>query len=119
MQINGRFAAFFPDSLFYLLHYYWRKDHFGDVATEEWSGSHVSPSVGLSVSRSCHTLLFVAFLSRLKVEKWRHEYITDVKAPAQIITAPAKLVTAPTQPPTTKVVVYTALLKYLALLKAW
>ena len=65
----------------------------------------MSHRVGLLVGRSCHTLLvlslfaFLAFLSCLKVEKHRYEYIMDVNAPAQLITAHAQLITAPAQPP--------------------
>ena len=54
------------------------------------------PSVGPS------HLTFFAFLSSLKVEKFRYEYFMDVIAPAQIITAP-------TPPLATGVAVYTAM----------
>ena len=54
-------------------------------------------------------LSFFAFLSYLKVEKFRYECFMEVYAPAQIITAPAQLITAPAQPPATGVVLYTAL----------
>ena len=67
----------------------------------------VRPSVRRSVGPSHFT--FFAFLSYLKVEKFRYEYFMDITAPAQIITAPAQLITAPAQPPATGVVVYTAL----------
>ena len=63
----------------------------------------VGLSVCLSVGRSVLShFAFFAFLSCLKVEKFRYEYFIDVYAPAQIITAPA-------QPPATGVAVYTAL----------
>ena len=67
----------------------------------------VGRSVGLSVGPS-HFALF-AFLSRLKVEKFRYEYFMRVNFPAQIITALAQLITAPAQPATTELVVNTAL----------
>ena len=63
-------------------------------------GRSVRPSVGPSVGSSV-TLYFVAFLSCLKIEMFRYEYLMDVNGPAQIITAPA-------QPPATGVAVYTA-----------
>ena len=70
-------------------------------------GRSVRPSVRRSVRRS--HFAFFAFLSSLKVEKFRYEYFMVVSAPALIITAPAQLITAPAQPPATGVVVYTAL----------
>ena len=65
----------------------------------------VCPSVSWLVH---HTLLFLHFLSSLKVEKFRYKYFMDVYAPVQIISAPAQLITtpahlntAPAQPPAT------------------
>ena len=49
-------------------------------------------SVGRSIGPA---LLFLAFLSDLKVEKFRYEYFMDINAPAQIIIAPAQHNTAP------------------------
>ena len=85
-----------------------------------WSvGPSVSPLVSRSVCRSHVT--FFAFLSCLKVEKFRYEYfmvaLTQIiPAPAQLITAtaqhitaPAQLIATPAQPPVTGVAVYTAL----------
>ena len=74
-------------------------------------------SVGPSIGPSVPLCFFFAFLSSLKVEKFRFEYFMDadaiaqiIAAPAQLNTAPAQLNTAPPQPPATGVVVYTALL---------
>ena len=44
-------------------------------------------------------LFFFAFMSCLKVKKFRYENFMDVHARAQIITAPAQLITTPAQPP--------------------
>ena len=55
---------------------------------------------------------FFAYLSYLKVEKFKYEYFMDINAPAQINTAPAQLITAPAQPPATGAVVCTALFSF-------
>ena len=81
-------------------------------------------SVGRSVCRSILSrFAFFAFLSCLRVKKFRFDYFTDINAPAQItaapaqiiaapaqiIIAPAQLIIVPAQPPAAGVTVYTAL----------
>ena len=74
----------------------------------------VGPSpLAFFVCRSVTLSFLFAFLSCLKVEKFKYNYSTDVNAPAQLITVPTQLITAPAQPPATGIAVYTALLIYL------